>query len=253
MDVFKIKFFNLIKKLVNSVLRFHRSPKTELNNILLKIKSLIKLMVEKKLLKKYKNEIIRLKNEKMASPVRLQFGCGPRILKDWINIDISFQKHEEYEIRDLHSKQNNGACNNLFIIDITKISLPLNDNSVECIFHEDFIEHLCQKDQIIFLAETYRVLKPGCVHRINTPDLNISLLRSEFNKGRVGVNVSEWNDHDHINVLSKNYLREIASIIGYSDIKFYRKNVSKSSLIPEEIRPGNDRKENENFFCDLIK
>lgn len=204
-------------------------------------------------MKKYKNEIIRLKNEKEFIPVRLHFGCGPRILKDWINIDITFQKYKDSEIRDLSSNQVNGTGKNLFIIDITKICLPLPDDSVDCIFHEDFIEHLCQRDQVIFLAETYRVRKPGCVHRINTPDLNMSMLCSDFKKGRAGVNIGEWNNHGHINVLTKKYLEEIAKKIGYRDIIFGRKNESISNLVPEEMRPGSERPEDGNLFCDLVK
>ena len=54
-------------------------------------------------------------------------------------------------------------------MNILEAGLPLPDNSVDAIFHEDFSEHLDQKEQILFLAEALRVLKHGLVHRINTP------------------------------------------------------------------------------------
>jgi len=68
------------------------------------------------------------------------------------------------------------AINQIFLqIDITKTCLPLADNSVDVIFHEDFLEHLSQRDQILFLAETLRVLKPSGIHHVNTPNLLSSM------------------------------------------------------------------------------
>ncbi len=116
---------------------------------------------------------------KLACRVRvpkLHFGCGPRVLKGWVNIDLAYEPFEKYlqfygekyypaEIRADRSE--------FYAIDITKTGLPLPDDSVDVIFHEDFMEHLNQRDQIVFLAETLRVLRPGGVHRVNTPNLLI--------------------------------------------------------------------------------
>ncbi|MEI7513688.1 MAG: methyltransferase domain-containing protein, partial [bacterium] len=105
--------------------------------------------------------------------IKLHFGCGPRILKGWINIDLSFVPYVDklYNYTDkYYPPEIRGTKDDFYAINITEVGLPLPDNSVDVIFHEDFIEHLDQRGQIIFLAETYRTLKPGSVHRVNTPD-----------------------------------------------------------------------------------
>src|SRR3989344_2185566 len=126
--------------------------------------------------------------------LKLQFGCSTRILKDCINIDIIYatdRKKRPYPYPDKESDR--GTFDDLFIIDVTEGPLPLPDNSVEVIFHEDFLEHLNQRDTVLFLAETYRVLKPGGVHRINTPELLSSMSRhSDFKKGSAGTIVFEF-------------------------------------------------------------
>ena len=192
------------------------------------------------------------------SPLKLHVGCGPRILKGWINIDLSYAHYGPYlqYYTDSHYPPNiRGGMDDFFALNMTQTQLPLEDNSVDLIFHEDFIEHLSQKDQFLFLAETYRVLKKDTgIHRINTPDLVESMKMSNFDKGLVGVNQQEWTAHSHINVLSRANLEEMARIVGYSKVIFQSKNKSLSSLIPLEYRPDpKDRPESGNIFIDLIK
>ncbi|NMB57367.1 class I SAM-dependent methyltransferase [Candidatus Beckwithbacteria bacterium] len=214
---------------------------------------------EKIINKEKKAELIRLK--KFVSEqkvVKIQFGCGPRILKKWINIDLHYchyQNYLKYYTDKYYPPEIRGDKNDFFTFDITKAKLPLKDNSVDLIFHEDFLEHLNQKQQIIFLAETYRVLKKNHVHRINTPNLLISMKQnSHFKKGIAGVFQNEWDKNHHLNVLTPKTLQELSELIGYSQIIFQKRNLSVSKLIPLEYRPDpKDRPENGNIFADLIK
>lgn len=57
------------------------------------------------------------------------------------------------------------------IVDIRK-KLPFNDNSVDYIYCSQVVEHLYLYDLGRFISECVRVLKPGGVMRILTPDLN---------------------------------------------------------------------------------
>ena len=141
-----------------------------------------------------------------------------------------------------------------YAIDITKTGLPLPDDSVDVIFHEDFMEHLNQRDQIVFLVETLRVLRPGGVHRVNTPNLLISMHEhSHFHKGRCSVYTDEWDKHGHLNVLTPAMLEEVAQMVGYSKVSFNERNRSVSPLMPLEYRPDpRDRSETGNIFADLI-
>ena len=203
----------------------------------------------------------RITNDALnLSEVKLHFGCGPRILKGWLNIDLSYEPYEEYlqYYNDKYYPPNIRGCrNDLYVIDIISSGLPLPDESVDLIFHEDFFEHLTQKQQFIFLAETYRVMKKGAIHRINTPNLVASMRdNSHFEKGRDGVFTGEWDYWHHYNVMSPANLADMAKIVGYNTAVFNTKDNSiASKKLPLEYRPNeNDRKSlDSNVFADLVK
>ena len=206
-----------------------------------------------------KNDEIRLKKINVRNRlIKLHFGCGPRILKGWINIDLLFEPYEnymKYYTYKFYGPKIRGSKNDFYAFDVTKAPLPLPDNSVDVVFHEDFIEHLDQKEQMLFLAEMLRVLKPGAVHRINSPNIITSMKKhSNFKLGMEGVYKPEWEKHIHKNVLSPVILKEMALLIGYKKVKFKKRNQSKAKDLPLEYRPDpHDRPENGNIFAVLIK
>ncbi|MGA1791377.1 MAG: glycosyltransferase [bacterium] len=87
----------------------------------------------------------------MEKEIRLHVGCGDRNLDGFINIDISGKPQKKLDVRK---------------------GLPYRNNCVDYIFSEHFIEHLSREESIRFLEECYRVLKPGGVCRVATPDLD---------------------------------------------------------------------------------
>jgi predicted SAM-dependent methyltransferase len=231
----------------------------------IKLKKKIKTVIQAPYYTSIKNKLFTKQDdykkleEKAAkiTDIKLHFGCGPRVLKNWINIDLTFEPYEKYLIYygdEHYPKEIRGTKNDFYSINIIKRGLPLPDDSVDIIFHEDFIEHINQRDQIVFLSETFRVLKEGGLHRINTPDLIKSMEKSTFQKGKDGVYVEEWDNHIHFNLLTKNYIQDIAKMIGYTEVIFNSKNKSVSREIPREYRPDpKDREEDGNLFIDLIK
>lgn len=82
---------------------------------------------------------------------KLHLGCGTNYIKEWINID------RDSKIADKRA-------------DLTK-GLPYSGNTVSYIYSEHFIEHLYYEEFRRLLFECYRVLVPGGVIRISTPDL----------------------------------------------------------------------------------
>jgi hypothetical protein len=192
--------------------------------------------------------------------VKLHFGSGPRILKNWINIDLSYAHYGPYlqYYTDQHYPEDiRGTRNDLYIIDILNEGLPLPDDSVDIIFHEDFFEHLTQKEQVVFLAETLRVMRPGAVQRINTPNLLASMRdNSKFKTGKNGVFLGEWDWWGHFSVITPAILEDMALMIGYTKVLFNTKNNSViKAQLPLEYRP--DEKDrtaaDSNVFADLIK
>lgn len=195
---------------------------------------------------------------KSGRPVKLHLGCGARILAGWINMDMHYQSYQNYlqYYTDQHYRPEiRGNRSDFYPIDVTKRPLPLPNNSVDVVFHEDFLEHINQRDQVVFLAEVLRVLKPGGIHRINTPNLIASMRdHSDFSKGFSGVYVEEWNGHGHYSLMTPQSLTELATMVGYSKVICNAKNKSTSPMVPSEYRPDpHDRPEDGNVFADLIK
>jgi predicted SAM-dependent methyltransferase len=208
-----------------------------------------------------KSDYERLQHDvKKHDTLKLHFGCGPRVLKGWINIDLSyahFGPYLQYYTDKHYPEAIRGGRNDLYIIDILSDGLPLPDNSVDLVFHEDFFEHLNQKQQMVFLAETLRVMKKGAIHRINTPNLVASMRdNSHFEKGKAGVYTGEWENWDHYSVISPAILADMAKIVGYAETTFNSKNKSiAADQLPLEYRPDEkDRPaEDSNVFADLVK
>ena len=78
-------------------------------------------------------------------------GCGPHRLDGWLNADVDTR---------------NGAV----YTDATR-PLPFPSGTFECIFSEHMIEHIPVGAAQRFIAECARVLRPGGVLRIATPDM----------------------------------------------------------------------------------
>jgi predicted SAM-dependent methyltransferase len=86
-----------------------------------------------------------------VSQLRLHFGCGPRHLAGWVNVDLF------HSSADLH-------------LDLRR-PLPWRNDQVDAIYSEHFIEHLSFPQEIKpFLAECWRVLRAGGVFQAGLPD-----------------------------------------------------------------------------------
>lgn len=87
--------------------------------------------------------------------IKLHLGCGTVYKEDWINID-------------------NNSDNNIEKLDINwdlRWPLPFDDNSVDFIYNEHFLEHLTVEEGKEAIKRFMKVLKPGGVMRISMPDL----------------------------------------------------------------------------------
>jgi len=86
----------------------------------------------------------------------LNVGCGKVLLKDFINIDLDTNADLQLNVTE---------------------GLPFDDNSVDGIYSEHFIEHLSQSEGVGFLRECRRALKPNGTIRIATPDMEFMMNR----------------------------------------------------------------------------
>jgi len=83
----------------------------------------------------------------------LQIGCGKNVLSGWLNSDISLKDSRTGIYMDAGKP------------------FPLPDGSFDYIYSEHLFEHLTYQQAQNMLKESYRVLKPGGIIRIATPDL----------------------------------------------------------------------------------
>lgn len=82
----------------------------------------------------------------------LNLGCGNCYHQDWINID-------------LHSNDPQVLSHDL------RKGIPLPEGSCDAVYHSNIIEHFRREDAFTFMKECFRVLKPGGILRVSTPDL----------------------------------------------------------------------------------
>src|ERR1700722_5804531 len=142
-----------------------------------------------------------------GEPVKIQVGFGWTPAPGFINLDIQSL---------LGPNDDRFAGVDVFYFPYADMPWPIPSGSVDYIFHEDFIEHISQKQQVCFLAETLRVLKDGGWHRISTPCLNASMKRhSHFANGMAGVYTGEWDNWEHISLFTRHSLEEMAKLVGY--------------------------------------
>jgi predicted SAM-dependent methyltransferase len=80
---------------------------------------------------------------------RLQFGTGNKPLPGWLNSDL--------------------VTGDIFL-DLTR-RFPLPSSSFAFAFGEHVIEHLYERQTVALLRELHRILRPGGVLRVTTPDL----------------------------------------------------------------------------------
>jgi len=83
--------------------------------------------------------------------LKLHLGCGTVRLEGWVNVDIETSQAD-------------------LTLDITR-GLPLTAGSARLIYHEHVMEHITVDEGKACLADWHRLLEPGGVLRIATPDL----------------------------------------------------------------------------------
>lgn len=96
---------------------------------------------------------VKLKNEyfKRNRRTRLHLGSSNHLMEGWLNTDLF-------------------PSAGVMTLDAT-IQYPFESNSFDLVFSEHMIEHVPHEAALKMLRECYRVLKPGGVIRVVTPDL----------------------------------------------------------------------------------
>jgi len=142
--------------------------------------------------------------------LKLHLGCGRIVLDGWKNYDI--EKHSGVIQHDLRKP------------------LPHKSDTVDYIFSEHFIEHIDKRDAIKLVKDCHRVLKPGGVIRVITPDLQVLL--DDYAAKRINRWAEIWQPESpcaminegmrfwgHLYVYDKPDLTALLACAGFKSIK----------------------------------
>jgi predicted SAM-dependent methyltransferase len=100
----------------------------------------------------------------------LQYGAGDAVRRRWLNTDIN-------SVEDTGGKVSEPgllvrlAPDRYYLQYDALEPLPIEDAAFQRVYSEHFIEHLTLGEAIVWLAELRRLLRPGGVARVVTPDL----------------------------------------------------------------------------------
>ncbi len=112
----------------------------------------------------------------------LNLGCGNRFNPAWTNVDII-------------------SRDPLVIAHNLRFGIPFETNSFDMVYHSHVLEHLTVEDGRKFIAECFRVLRPGGILRVSIPDLE-DIARNyiiELDKVSAG-NINAKPDHQWMSI-----------------------------------------------------
>jgi predicted SAM-dependent methyltransferase len=146
----------------------------------------------------------------MKKDIKLHLGCGWRNFgKDWIHIDDGDYQHLDIK------------C------DVSKLDLP--DNYADLIYASHVIAYFDRTEIIDIFKEWYRILKPGGILRIATPDfeamsklyVNGDIKLEQILGPMYGKMPMDKITIYHKTVYDFNSLSELVYNCGFKDIKLY--------------------------------
>ncbi|MBF0214330.1 MAG: methyltransferase domain-containing protein [Magnetococcales bacterium] len=108
----------------------------------------------------------------------LHCGCGANWKQGWLNTDSeTFVGNNQIETAPdgLYAPFGYEHCDFYYLQHDATRPFPIPDSLFGHCYSEHFIEHLTRDQGVFFLQEMHRLLQPGGVLRISTPDLHANL------------------------------------------------------------------------------
>ena len=134
----------------------------------------------------------------------VNLGCGSHYHPDWINIDL-VSGNPDVITHDLSQ------------------GIPLPDTSCDVVYHSHVLEHFRREDVLPFMQECYRVLKPGGIIRIATPDLE-RICRVYLEKLEMALSGDGLCAHDYEWITLEMYDQTVREQSGGRMLNYLRQN-----------------------------
>jgi predicted SAM-dependent methyltransferase len=157
---------------------------------------------------------------------KVQYGSGEQYLHGWLNIDLKIKNdflQNPYKLA----------------IDLTSPH-PFKNDTFSFGYSEDFIEHLFQYDQILFLTEVYRTFKKGGVLRLSFPGLEGVLNRHYIDNTYKTAEIAKkdaYTNWGHLHLFTVEELTMVCKHLGFSKVekKLYNQS-AYGPLMNRELR-----------------
>lgn len=163
---------------------------------------------------------------------KIHLGCGHNILDGWLNTDL-FPSYE-----------------NVYHVDALK-TLNFNENQFDFCFNEHMIEHIEINEADILINEIYKILKPGGVLRLSTPNFDFLVKIYQNTIGGIGNEYIKWSKE---NFCPQHYQEEAIYVVNnfvrdwghkfihnYNSIKRLLENAGFTKININEISKSNYR------------
>ncbi len=123
----------------------------------------------------------------MSSDMKLNLGCGDRVVDGWTNVDYALgarlTKVPLFRAVNRRLRIFKVEWDKRIVIHDLTTRFPWPDSSVDVVYSSHTLEHFAKEDGRAFLAECHRVLRRGGIIRIIVPDLHVSVI--EYLEGRL--------------------------------------------------------------------
>lgn len=120
---------------------------------------------------------------------KLHVGCGGNFFESWLNSDL-VPNNQQVALLDAGRP------------------FPIPNDTFHYVYCEHLIEHLNCDQQLNFLFESYRILKPGGKIRIATPDFNFLMKLADNNRSEFQTNYLNWNFNAFLNQVPRELINE---------------------------------------------
>ena len=124
----------------------------------------------------------------------------------------------------IHSLQKNNDRSNVSFRQMSIAKLEFEDASFDAVVSFETIEHVDEENQVAFLREVHRVLKPNGIFVVSTPDVDV--LRTIYPGYHNPFHLKEYN--------KDGFYRLLTGV--FKNVQFYYQNYTEASIIsgPEQ-------------------
>jgi 2-polyprenyl-3-methyl-5-hydroxy-6-metoxy-1,4-benzoquinol methylase len=128
--------------------------------------------------------------ERPGERVGLDLGCGDGAHLDWLASHVTTLYGSDYNVLRLRRAQARGVAAGLAVADVT--DYPADDDTFDVVFFNHVIEHIPDDERA--LSEIHRVLKPGGIVVLGTPNEGAAFWQLAY---RLQPEFRRTTDHVH--------------------------------------------------------